>query len=94
MDKFPPPALLRQVMSLLLIPTVLLPAGIALLFVFSRVFSVRGDPVSAGILDGTAIGFTVLWLLGLVDLLIAVVLAVLQNFPAGNYDNGENEFLD
>jgi len=91
MDKFPPPFLLCQVMSLLLVPTVLLPVGIALLFVFSRIFSVCGDPVSAGILDGTAIGFTVLWLLGLVALLIAVVLAVLQNFPAVNVCDEAND---
>ena len=78
MDKFPPPTLLRQIMALLLIPTVLLPVGMALLFVFARFFAVSGDPISAGVLDGTAIGFTVLWCLGLVALLIAVVLATLQ----------------
>jgi len=78
-------------MSLLLVPTVLLPVGIALLFVFARVFSVSGDSVSAGILDGTAIGLTVLWLLGLVALLIAVVLTVLQNSTADREGKGENE---
>ena len=78
MDKFPSSALLRQVMSLLLIPTVLLPVGIALLFVFARFFAISGDSVSANILDGTALGFAVLWFLGLVALLIAVVVATLQ----------------
>ena len=89
MAKFPPPFLLRQVMSLLLVPAVLLPVGIALLFVFARIFAVSSDPVSAGILDGTAIGFTVLWFLGLVAMLIAVVLAVLQNSTAGNDGDGD-----
>ena len=78
MDKFPPPTLLRQVMTLLLIPTVLLPVGIALLFVFARFFAIFGDPVSAGILDVTAIGFFVLWFLCLVAQLIAVVCVVLH----------------
>ena len=66
-------------MVFLLIPTVLLPVGIALLFVFARFFAISGDSISATILDATALGFAVLWLLGLVALLIAVVLAVLQN---------------
>ena len=78
MDKFPPPLLLRRALSLLLIPTVLLPVGIVTLFVFARFFAVSDDPVSAAVLDGTAIGFTVLWVLGLVALLIGVVLATLQ----------------
>jgi len=78
MDKFPPPSLLRKALSLLLIPTVLFPVGIVTLFVFARFFAISGDPVSAAVLDGTAIGFTVLWLIGLVALLIGVVLATIQ----------------
>ena len=78
MDKFPLLPLLRKVLSLLLIPTVLLPVGIVVLFVFARFFAISGDPVSAAVLDGTAIGFTVLWLIGLVALLIGVVLTTLQ----------------
>ena len=76
MDKFSLP-LLRRVLSLLLIPAVLLPVGITALFVFARFFAISGDPVSAAVLDGTAIGFTVLWLIGLVTLQIGVVLAIL-----------------
>ena len=78
MDKFPSPLLLHRALSLLLIPTVLLPVGIVLIFVFARFFALSGDPMSAAILDGTAIGFTVLWLIGLVALLIGVVFATLQ----------------
>ena len=78
MDQFPSPSHLHRVLSLLLISTVLLPVGIVTLFVFARFFAISGDPVSAAILDGTAIGFTVLWLIGLVALLIGVVLATLQ----------------
>ena len=78
MDQFPPPSLLRRALSLLLIPAVLLPVGIVPLFVFARFFAASGDPVSAAVLDGAAIGFTVLWFLGLVALLVGVVLATLQ----------------
>ena len=76
-------------MVFLLIPTVLLPVGIALLFVFARFFAISGDSISATILDATALGFTVLWFLGLVAMLIAVALAVLQNSSQGDEnDNG------
>ncbi len=78
MDKLPPPRLLRKTMMLLLFPTILLPVGTVLLFLFGRFFSLSGDSWSATVLDGTAIGFSVLWFLGLVALLLCVVLETLQ----------------
>ena len=78
MDNFPSPSFLRRVLLLLLVSTVLLPVGIMSLFVFARFFAFFDDLVSAAVLDGTAIGFTVLWQIGLVALLVAVVIAFLQ----------------
>ncbi len=81
MENSPPPFDMlanRRTIQWLLVPCMLLPVGMVFLFAFGRLFGMLGDPISALVLDGIALGFGLIWLLGLVTLLFSLAMAFLQ----------------
>lgn len=69
--------LTRRTIQGLIVAVVLLPVGMALLFIFGRFFAFFGDPLSSQILDGIALGLGVLWGVAIIALLIGVALRCL-----------------
>ena len=68
----------QRTLSWLLVPVMLLPIGITILFLFGRVFVLLHDPFSASVLDWTALVFSILWCLSLVLLLLCTVFLLLR----------------
>ena len=80
MDRFPAPLEVltnRQTLAWLLVPVMLLPVGITILFLFARVFALLGDTISAAALDWTALALGILWCLSLILLLLCTVFTLL-----------------
>jgi len=59
-------------------PVLFLPIGTAILFLFGRIFALLSDPLSAAILDGTALLIGVLWCFSLVLLLVCTACLLLR----------------
>ena len=81
MDHFPAPLEFlahRRMLSWLLVPVMLLPLAMTILFLFGRVFALLNDSFSALILDWTALALCILWCLALVLLLLCTVLLLLR----------------
>ena len=81
MDRFPSPLDFftdRKTLAWLLVPVVILPIGITVLFLFARIFVLFSDAFSAWILDGTSLVLCILWCLSLVLILLCVVFRLLQ----------------
>jgi len=81
MDHFPAPLVFlthRQTLAWLLVPVMLLPIAITVLFIFGRVFALLGDALSASILDWTALALGITWCLSLVLLLICTGFLLLR----------------
>ena len=84
MDRFSAPWKIlanRQTLAWLLVPTMFLPVGITMLFLFGRLFALLGDALSASILDWTALTLCILWCLSLVLLLLCTVFTFLWEEP-------------
>ncbi|MCL2710184.1 MAG: hypothetical protein FWE95_04820 [Planctomycetaceae bacterium] len=80
MDRFPAPLEVltnRQTLAWLLVPVLMLPIGITMLFLFGRLFALLGDVISAAALDYTALALGILWCLSLVLLLLCTVFTLL-----------------
>jgi len=80
MDRFPAPLEVltnRQTLAWLLVPVLMLPIGITMLFLFGRLFALLGDVISAAALDCTALALGILWCLSLVLLLLCTVFTLL-----------------
>lgn len=81
MDRFPAPLEFftrRRTLAWLLVPVMLLPIAMAILFIFGRVFALLQDTFSASILDWTALALGMIWCLLLVVLLLCTVLTLLR----------------
>jgi len=81
MDRFPAPLdflASRRTLAWLLVPVMFLPVSIAVLVIFSRIFALLNDTLSASILDWTALALGIFWCLSLIILLICVVLLTLR----------------
>jgi len=80
MDRFPAPLELltdRRTLAWLLVPVLFLPIGVAILFLFGRVFAMLNDAFSASVLDWTALALCILWCLSLVLLLLCTAFLLL-----------------
>jgi len=80
MDRLPTPLEFltnRRTLAWLLVPVMFFPIGIAILFLFARIFALLNDTFSASILDGTALVLGILWCLSLILLSIVTALLVL-----------------
>jgi len=81
MDRFPIPLDFltnRQTLAWLLVPVMFFPIGVAILFLFARIFTLLNDALSASILDGTALALCILWCLSLILLLICTAFSLLR----------------
>ena len=84
MDRFPAPLEFlghQRTLSWLLVPVMLLPIGMTILFMCGRVFALMHDNFSASVLDWTALALGILWCLSLVLLLISTVFLLLRDEP-------------
>ena len=81
MDRLPAPLdflAQRQTLAWLLVPVMFLPVAMAVLFLFSQVFALLNDAISASALNWTALALCILWCLSLVSLLLCTVFFLLQ----------------
>jgi hypothetical protein len=81
MDRFPAPLGLltsRRMLSWLLVPVMFFPIGVAILFLFARIFALLNDTFSASILDWTALALCILWCVSLVLFLICTACSLLR----------------
>lgn len=70
----------RRTVQVLIISAILLPIGMAFLFVSGRMFDWLGNVFASKVFDGIALGLGFLWFLTLVALLLSVSLgALLKN---------------
>ena len=84
MNRFPAPLELltrRNTLSWLLVPVLLLPIGTTILFLFGQVFALLNDPLSASVLNWTALVLCIFWCLALVLLVLCAVLVLLREEP-------------
>ena len=84
MDRFPTPLEFlthRQTLSWLLVPVMFLPIVAVILFLFSRIFALLNDTISASALDWTALALCILWCVSLVLLLLCTVFLLLREEP-------------
>jgi len=84
MDRFPASLEFlahQRTLSWLLVPVMVLPIGITILFLFGRVFALLHDTFSASVLDWTALALCILWCLSLILLLLCAVLMLLREKP-------------
>ena len=88
MDRIPSPLdylANRQTLAWLLVPVMVLPVAVTILFLFGQVFALLGDALSASILNWTALVFCIVWCLALVLLLLCTACLLLWENTERDY---------
>ena len=81
MDKYPAPLEFlshRHTLAWLLVPVMFLPIAMAILFLFSQIFALVNDTISASALLWSALALCILWCFSFVLLLLCTVFFLLQ----------------